>query len=50
MLVDTNKMIIVRRLRMTPIKRAIKGKDKSGIMPLPIRTFKGLKREKSPPL
>jgi hypothetical protein len=25
MLVDTNKTIIVRRLRMTPTKRAIKG-------------------------
>jgi hypothetical protein len=46
MLVSTNKMIIVRRLRMTPIKRAKKGKDKRGRMRLPIRTLKGLKREK----
>jgi hypothetical protein len=50
MLVDTNEMIIVRRLRMTPTKRAIKGKDKRGRMPLLIRTLKGLKREKFPPL
>jgi hypothetical protein len=27
MLVDTNKTITVRWLRMTPIKKAIKGKD-----------------------
>jgi hypothetical protein len=45
-LVDTNKMITVRRLRMTPSKRAKKGKDERGRMPLPIRTLKCLKREK----
>jgi hypothetical protein len=28
MLVNTNEMITVRRLSMTPTKRAIKGKDK----------------------
>jgi hypothetical protein len=50
MLVDTNEMIIVRRLRMNPIKRAIKGKDERGRMPLLIRILKGIKREKFPPL
>jgi hypothetical protein len=50
MLVDTNEMITVRGLRMTPTKRAIKGKDERGRMPLSIRTLKGLKREKFPPL
>jgi hypothetical protein len=50
MLVDTNEMIIVRRLRMNPIKRVIKGKDERGRMPLLIRTLKGIKREKFPPL
>jgi hypothetical protein len=50
MLVDTNEMITVRRLKMTPTKRAIKGKDERGRMPLPIRTLKGLKREKFLPL
>jgi hypothetical protein len=50
MLVDTNEMITVRRLKMTPTKRAIKGKDEIGRMPLPIRTLKGLKREKFLPL
>jgi hypothetical protein len=48
MLVDKNKTIIVRRLRMTPTKREIKGKDERGRMPLLIRTLKGLKREKFP--
>jgi hypothetical protein len=48
MLVGTNEMITVRRLRMTPTKRAKKGKDKRGRMPLPIRTLKALKREKFP--
>jgi hypothetical protein len=38
MLVDTNEIIIVKRLRMTPTERAIKGKDERGRMPLPIRT------------
>jgi hypothetical protein len=46
MLVDTNKMIIVMMLRMTPIKRAIKSKDKKGRMTLTIRTLKGIKKEK----
>jgi hypothetical protein len=31
---------------MIPTKRAIKGKDKRGGMPLLIRTLKDLKREK----
>jgi hypothetical protein len=48
MLVGTNKMITTRRLRMTLIKRAKKGKDERGIMSLPIRTLKDLKREKFP--
>jgi hypothetical protein len=38
MLVDTNEMITVKRLRMTPTERAIKGKDERGRMPLLIRT------------
>jgi hypothetical protein len=46
MLVDTNKMIIVMMLRMTPIKRAIKSKDEKGRMTLTIRTLKGIKKEK----
>jgi hypothetical protein len=48
MLVDTNETIIVRRLRMTPTKRAIKGNGERGKMPLLTRTLKGLKREKFP--
>jgi hypothetical protein len=48
MLVGTNKTIIVRRLRMSPTKRAKKGKDERGRMPLSIRTLKALKREKFP--
>jgi hypothetical protein len=44
MLVDTNKMITVRRMRMNPTKRAIKGNNERGRMPLSIRTLKGLKR------
>jgi hypothetical protein len=48
MLVSTNEMITIRRLRMTPTKRAKKGKDETGRMPLPIRTMKALKREKFP--
>jgi hypothetical protein len=43
-------MIIVRSLRMTPTKRAIKAKDARGRMSLLIRTLKGLKRENFPPL
>jgi hypothetical protein len=50
MLVDTNKMITLRRLRMNPTKRAMQGNDKRGRLLLPIRTLKGLKREKFPPL
>jgi hypothetical protein len=48
MLVSTNEMITIRRLRMTPTKRAKKVKDETGRMPLPIRTMKALKREKFP--
>jgi hypothetical protein len=48
MLVDTSKT--VRRLRMILTKRPIKGKVRRGRMPLPIRTLKGLTREKFPPL
>jgi hypothetical protein len=36
MLVSTNEMITVRRLRMTPTEGAKKGKDKRGRIPLPI--------------
>jgi hypothetical protein len=50
MLVDTNETITMKRLRMTPTKRAIKGKDERGRMPLSIRILKGLKREKFSPL
>jgi hypothetical protein len=50
MLVDTNKTITMRRLRMIPTKRTINGQVKRGRMPLLIRTLKGLKREKFPPL
>jgi hypothetical protein len=50
MLVDTNGTIIVRRLRMIHTKRAIKSKDKRGIMSLPNRTLKGIKRENFSPL
>jgi hypothetical protein len=46
MLVGTNKMVIVRRLRMTPIKRAKKGEGERGRMSLLITTLKALKREK----
>jgi hypothetical protein len=46
MLVSTNETIIVRRLRMTPTKRAKKGKGKRGRMSLLIRTLNALKREK----
>jgi hypothetical protein len=50
MLVGTNGMIIVWMLRMIPTKGAIKCKDDRGRMMLPIRTLKGPKREKFPPL
>jgi hypothetical protein len=48
MLVGTNKMVTVRRLRMTPTERANKGEGKRGRMSLLIRTLKALKREKFP--
>jgi hypothetical protein len=48
MLVGTNEMIIVRRLRMTPTKRAKKVEGERGRMSLLIRTLKALKREKFP--
>jgi hypothetical protein len=48
MLVGTNEKITVRRLRMCPTKRAKKGKDERGRMPLLIKTLKALKREKFP--
>jgi hypothetical protein len=41
-------MITVRRLRITPTKRAKKGEGERGRMSLPIRTLKALKREKFP--
>jgi hypothetical protein len=46
MLVSTNKIITVGRLRMTPTKRAKKGEGERGRMSLLIRTLKALKREK----
>jgi hypothetical protein len=46
MLVGTNEMITVRRLRMTLTKRAKKGEGERGRMSLSIRTLKALKREK----
>jgi hypothetical protein len=48
MLVGTNKRITVRRLRMTPTKRAKNGEGERGRMSFLIRTFKALKREKLP--
>jgi hypothetical protein len=46
MLVGTNEMITMRRLRMTLTKRAKKGEGERGRMSLSIRTLKALKREK----
>jgi hypothetical protein len=46
MLVGTNETVILRRLRMTPTKRAKKGKGERGRISLLIRTLKALKREK----
>jgi hypothetical protein len=46
MLVSTNKIITVGRLRITPTKRAKKGEGERGRMSLLIRTLKALKREK----
>jgi hypothetical protein len=48
MLVSTNEMIIVRRLRMTPTKSVKKGEGERGRMSLLITTLKTLKREKFP--
>jgi hypothetical protein len=48
MLVDTNKMITVRTLRMSPTKREKKGKDERGRMSLLIKILKAPKREKFP--
>jgi hypothetical protein len=48
MLVSTNEMIIVRRLRMTPTKGVKKGEGERGRMSLLITTLKTLKREKFP--
>jgi hypothetical protein len=48
MLVGTNKTVTVRRLRMTPTKRAKKGRGESEKLSLLIRTLKALKREKFP--
>jgi hypothetical protein len=46
MLFGTNEMITVRRLRMTPTRRANKDEGERGRMSLLIRTLKALKREK----
>jgi hypothetical protein len=46
MLVGTNEMITVKRLRMTATKRAKKGDGERVRMPLLITTLKALKREK----
>jgi hypothetical protein len=48
MLVGTNEMITMRRLRITPTKRAKKGEGERGRMSLLIMTLKALKREKIP--
>jgi hypothetical protein len=48
MLVGTNETILVRRLRMTPTKRATKGEGERGRMSLLTTTLKALKREKFP--
>jgi hypothetical protein len=46
MLIGTNEMVIVRRLRMTPTKRVKKGEGERVRMSLLMRTLKALKREK----
>jgi hypothetical protein len=46
MLIGTDEMVIVRRLRMTPTKRVKKGEGERVRMSLLIRTLKALKREK----
>jgi hypothetical protein len=48
MLVSTNEMVTVRRLRMTPTQSAKKSEGKRGRMSLLIRTLKAPKREKFP--
>jgi hypothetical protein len=48
MLVGTNETVTVRRLRMTPTKRAKKGEGERGRMSLLSRTSKALKRETFP--
>jgi hypothetical protein len=48
MLVGTKKTITMKRLRMTPTKRAIKGQGERGRMSLLTTTLKALKREKFP--
>jgi hypothetical protein len=48
MLVSTNEIVTVRRLRMTLTKRAKKGEGERGRMSLLTRTLKALKREKFP--
>jgi hypothetical protein len=48
MLVGTNETITVRRLTMTPTKRAEKGEGKRGRMSLLITTLNALKKEKFP--
>jgi hypothetical protein len=50
MLVDANETATVRRLRMTPTKRAKKDEGERGRMSLLIRTLMALKRQKFPPL
>jgi hypothetical protein len=47
MLVNTDETITMRRLRMTPTKRAKKGEGERGRMSLLITTLKALKRESS---
>jgi hypothetical protein len=48
MLVTANETITVRRLRMTPTKRAKKGEGERGRMSLRNTTLKALNREKFP--
>jgi hypothetical protein len=48
MLVTANETITVRRLRMTPTKRAKKGEGERGRMSLLNTTLKALNREKFP--
>jgi hypothetical protein len=48
MLVGINETITMRRLRVTPTKRAKKCKGKRGRMSLMITTVKALNREKFP--